>query len=142
MGMTTTTVTLDCACCHSCCPTMPTGKSLFATFVGEGCTCANGGGSIELTYNAGSGKWEGTGEISICGHDITIKFYYVPPALSVADARVDLLYPDHCRTDDLGRSVGGTSTCDPCAIELSEDMGGPWCGCEVPGAAISILIST
>lgn len=91
--------------------------------------------TINLDWNASTGKWEGTGAYGTCGPDVTLRFYCSGGAsgnTGASEWRLDVVsFSDACRAQVLGISpTGTTNTCDPLNIVFRQDGDSTdCCGC-------------
>lgn len=122
--------TIECTtCCQECietdcCECVPT--ILHGTFsAGSGtCTCLNGV-TVTLTYNSGSGAWEGT--FTGCGGDTDVSFTC---SSGLGNWLVEAT--GHCT---IGSTAAGSFTCDPFQVSFNVIPS----GCCLGGSTLTIV---
>jgi hypothetical protein len=112
---------IDTTCCANDFP-----QTLWANIAdGTGnCACANAAADIQLTYNAGTGKWSGSD--TVCGVVMSIDFYCVVGGTSVLNLRMDISYSAGCLNCSNASQNPG-ATCNPLSVTFICGQGASSC---------------
>ena len=126
-------------CCGGCCPSTPA-STLYCTLSTNAGTRCEDGTVITLTYNSGTGKWEGTGAFGTCGQNTTLAFYCGTGGAACGDYKLDVSFSDACVSAFTLNAVdsGYACTCSPFHIRFDKSRaGGYGAGCSNSGLGTS-----
>ena len=97
--------------------------------------------TIPLAYNAGTGRWAGSGPFGTCGHDIALQFYCpIPSGPGACNQLVlDVHWPDGCSLDQSGQ-LPQSCSCSPLSVAFPLNVPVP-CGGNLPAPQILITVT-